>query len=329
MVKEKAVPDRCAADVRPLIGVSSCLLGAPVRYNGGHSRFRFLTDELDRYVGWVPVCPETEIGLGAPRETMHLERSEHGPRVIAGGSGADHTDELTRIADRHEPQLRRLDGYVLKNRSPSCGLFAIPVMDNGRRVDGKGRGAYASRLTERYPELPVEEKGRLQDAGLRERFVERVFAHARLRTLFERDWSARDLMSFQARHKMQLMAHSVEGARVLGRIAARAGAEDAESIQRDYGRGFRETMAAKPTAGQHVNALQHLFGMVGERLDDARRHDLHAAIDDYRRGEVPLSLPVALIRHHCAAEDDLGWVAEQTYLEPYPTGLRLRHALPG
>ncbi|MFD6950714.1 hypothetical protein A6A08_14385 [Nocardiopsis sp. TSRI0078] len=313
--------------VRPRVGVSSCLLGAPVRYNGGHSRSRFLTDELDRHVDWLPVCPEAEIGLGVPRPTLRLQRREGEDRVVSSADGADHSDELARTADHHLARLRLLDGYVLKNKSPSCGLFALPVFDDdGGRVDGKGRGAFARRLTELLPALPVEEQGRLMDPVLREMFVQRVFAHARLRELWESPWRPRDLVVLHTRHKLQLMSHSPDGYRETGRIVARAGASAPEETEAAYTEAFHRAMAVRPSRGKHVNALQHAFGMLSPLLDDARRHDLLAAIEDYRHEQVPLSVPVALLRHHCTAED-VAWARDQTYLRPYPDELRLRHSV--
>ncbi|MFW5418802.1 DUF1722 domain-containing protein [Nocardiopsis sp. CNT-189] len=315
---------------RPRIGVSSCLLGEPVRYNGGHCRHRFLTDGLGPYVEWVPVCPEDEIGLGVPRETLHLERAgaggEAAPRVVGAKSGADRTDRLAAVADAHRADLDSLDGYVLKNKSPSCGLFGLPVFSDGKRVDGKGRGAFARRLVELHPELPAEEEGRLSDAGLRDHFVERVFAHARLRELFAPGWRPRDLVAFHARHKLQLMAHSPDAYRALGRVTAGAGRGDPARVEAEYRGGFRRALALKTTPGRHVNTLQHAFGMVSGLLDDARRHDMLASIEAYRAGEVPLTVPAALIRHHCAAEG-VAWAAEQTYLAPFPAGLGLRNSL--
>ncbi|KOX17065.1 DUF523 and DUF1722 domain-containing protein [Nocardiopsis sp. NRRL B-16309] len=310
---------------RPVVGVSSCLLGAPVRYNGGHSRSRFLTDELGRHVDWLPVCPEAEIGLGVPRPTLRLQRIGEADRVISSKDGADHTDDLAAVADRHLGGLEHVDGYVLKNKSPSCGLLALPVFDDAaNRVHGKGRGAFAERLTRLLPDLPVEEQGRLSDAGLREHFVQRVFAHARLRLLLSDDWRPRDLVEFHTRHKLQLMSHSPEGYRETGRIVAAVGDAPRAETARAYTKAFHTTMAVRTSRGKHANALQHAFGMLSPLLDDARRHDLLEAIESYRVGEAPLSLPVALLRHHCAAEDVV-WAREQTYLLPYPDDLRLRH----
>ena len=311
--------------VRPVVGVSSCLLGAPVRYNGGHSRSRFLTDELGRHVDWLPVCPEAEIGLGVPRPTLRLQRVGEADRVISSKDGADHTDDLAAVADHHLKGLEHVDGYVLKNKSPSCGLLALPVFDDSaNRVHGKGRGAFAERLTRLLPDLPVEEQGRLSDAGLREHFVQRVFARARLRLLLSGDWRPRDLVEFHTRHKLQLMSHSPEGYRETGRIVAAAGSASRGETAGAYAEAFHRSMAVRTSRGKHANALQHAFGMLSPLLDDTRRHDLLEAIESYRVGEAPLSVPVALLRHHCAAEDVV-WAREQTYLLPYPDDLRLRH----
>ncbi|MFD0776669.1 YbgA family protein, partial [Streptomonospora algeriensis] len=252
-----------------------------------------------------------------------------------------HTDDLRDVADRHGTALATLDGYVLKNKSPSCGLYGLPVFAGGRRVDGQSRGAFAARLVELLPDLPVEEQGRLSDPGLREHFVERVFAHARLRALFTAadadeggaaggspgtGWRPRDLVAFHARHKLQLMAHSPEGYRATGRIVSQAGVRPPEEVRRDYTAAFTRALALRATVGRNANALQHAFGMVSDQLDDARRRDLLDVVDRYREGLVPLSVPVALIRHHCEAEN-VTWARKQTYLAPFPADLRLRNAM--
>ncbi|GAA1756857.1 DUF523 and DUF1722 domain-containing protein [Streptomonospora arabica] len=331
------------AGARPRVGASSCLLGAAVRYDGGHCRSPFLADVLDRYVDWVPVCPEVEIGLGVPREPLRLERGEGGDRAVAGRSRADRTDELRAVADRRSAGLDRLDGYVLKDASPSCGLFGLPVVEDGHRVGAEGRGAFAARLTEIRPDLPVEEQGRLGDPVLRERFFERVFAHARLRTLFdgpaadtgepgsgaggaaaaEVRWRPRDLVAFHTRHKLQLMAHSPEDYRAIGRIVAEAGTRPPQEVRRDYTAAFTRGLAVRASPGRNVDALQHAFGMIGDLLDRERRRDLLDCVERYRRGLVPLCAPIALIRHHADAAGAV-WVGEQTYLAPFPKALRLR-----
>jgi uncharacterized protein YbgA (DUF1722 family)/uncharacterized protein YbbK (DUF523 family) len=306
-----------AYEVRPRIGVSSCLLGEQVRYNGGHSRSRFLTDELTPYVDWVPYCPEMEIGLGTPRETLRLTDAG---RLVNHSGTADHTDAMAEL-----PLPVGLDGYVFKSKSPSCGIRALPrYADSGRPADRRGAGVYAERLMAADPLLPVEDEGRLNDAVLREAFVERVFAGARLRALFGGDWRPGDLVAFHSRHKLQLLAHDPARYRAAGRVVARAGERTRAGVEADYRAVFCAALARTATRGQHANALQHAFSQISEILDDTRRHDILASVEAFRTGTTPLSVPVALLSHH-ARGAALAWTAEQTYLAPYPAGLRLRH----
>ena len=321
---------------RPRVGVSSCLLGEEVRFSGGHKRYRFLTDDLDRYVDWVPYCPEMEIGLGTPREAIRLTA---GGRLVNVGGTADHTAAMSAL-----PLPADLDGYVFKAKSPSCGIRAIPrYRDNGQRDDGQrddgqrddgqrddgraadhaGRGLYASRVLGAFPLLAAEDEGRLNDAGLREAFVERIFAAARLRSLFGGPWSAGDLVAFHARHKLQMLAHDPARYRSAGRVVAAAGTAPREPTVAAYRDLFLAAMASPATRDRNGNALQHACSRIGRELNWPRRHDLVARIDAYRRGEEPLSVPIALLAHYALG---LPWLAEQTYLRPFPPDLRLRHS---
>lgn len=308
----------------PRVGVSSCLLGEPVRFNGGHKRDRFLTDVLGPYVEWVPVCPEVEVGMGAPRETVRLVAAADGPRMVAPGSGRDYTREMRAFTRRRVRELDDLglSGYILKSKSPSCGLFGLPVFAGEQVTHQEGRGLFAAQLATAEPLLAVEEDGRLNDPELRESFVERIFAHSRLRELFEPGWRMRDLVDFHARHKLQLMAHAPAGAKKAGRIVADGG-RPAESVAGEYSRVFAETLAVRATRGKHVNALQHALGLTGEALGEARRHDVRSAIEEYREGRVPLSTPRILLRHHARAEAP-DFVRAQTYFEPFPAALGVR-----
>jgi uncharacterized protein YbgA (DUF1722 family)/uncharacterized protein YbbK (DUF523 family) len=299
---------------RPRVGVSSCLLGDEVRFNGGHKRYRFLTDELGPHVDWVPYCPEVSIGLGTPREPIRLTADG---RLVNRSGTADHTDAMTALS----LPPGDLDGYVFKAKSPSCGIRAIPRYgDDGLSGGLEGRGLYAGRVLDAFPLLAVEDEGRLNDAGLREAFCERVFASARLRELFSGPWSARDLVAFHARHKLQLLAHDPARCRAAGRVVAGPGPATG------YRALFLAALASPATPGRNANALQHAYSRIGRRLDRPRRFDLLARIEAYRRGEEPLSVPVALLAHY-ASGGDFPWLAEQTFLRPFPAGLRLRHAV--
>jgi uncharacterized protein YbgA (DUF1722 family)/uncharacterized protein YbbK (DUF523 family) len=299
---------------RPRVGVSSCLLGEEVRFNGGHKRYRFLTDELGPYVDWVPYCPEVSIGLGTPREPIRLTTDG---RLVNRSGTADHTELMEAL-----PLPAGLDGYVFKAKSPSCGIRAIPRYRPDGATAGHGSGLYADRVLTAFPLLAVEDEGRLNDAGLREAFCERIFAAARLRTLFSGPWSAGDLVAFHARHKLQLLAHDPARYRAAGRVVAAAG-PGAEAAYRDL---FLAAMTSRATPGRTANALQHAYSRIGRQLDRPRRLDLVARIEAYRRGEEPLSVPVALLAHY-ASGGEFGWLAEQTFLRPFPAELRLRHSV--
>jgi uncharacterized protein YbgA (DUF1722 family)/uncharacterized protein YbbK (DUF523 family) len=307
---------------RPRVGVSSCLLGEEVRFNGGHKRSRFLTDELDPYVDWVPYCPEIDIGLGTPREPIRLTTDG---RLVNRSGTADHTALMAAL-----PLPFAVDGYVFKAKSPSCGAWGIPrYRDDGQASGAHGPGLYADRVIAEFPLLAVEDEGRLSDAGLRETFVERVFAAARLRSLLTGAWEPRDLVAFHARHTLQLLAHDPGRYRSAGRVVAAAGGGVSRaSTGAAYGDLFLAAMAGRATRGRNANALRHAYRRIGRSLSPPRRADLVGRVDAYRRGEVPLSVPVALLAHY-ASGGDLPWLAEQTYLAPFPAALsRERHRSP-
>ena len=305
---------------RPRVGVSSCLLGEEVRFNGGHKRYRFLTDELGPHVDWVPYCPEVEIGLGTPREPIRLTTDG---RLVNRAGTADHTEAMTKLP----LPAAEIDGYVFKAKSPSCGIRAIPkYAEDGTAGDHGGRGLYAARVLTAFPLLAVEDEGRLNDPGLREAFTERIFAAARLRALLAGPRTAGDLVAFHARHKLQLLAHDPARYRAAGKVVAGAGTKPRSVISLAYSDLFLAALASPATAGRNANALQHAYSRIGRELGRPRRADLLARIEAYRRGEEPLSVPVALLAHY-ASGGDFPWLAEQTYLSPFPAGLRLRHAV--
>jgi uncharacterized protein YbgA (DUF1722 family)/uncharacterized protein YbbK (DUF523 family) len=308
---------------RPRVGVSSCLLGEEVRFNGGHKRSRFLTDELGPHVDWVPFCPEVSIGLGTPREPIRLTADG---RLVNRAGTADHTAAMAALP-LPDNGADGLDGYVFKAKSPSCGIRAIPrYRDDGVAVDHAGRGQYAARVLSAFPLLAAQDEGRLNDPGLREAFVERIFAAARLRALLVSEWTAADLVAFHARHKLQLLAHDPARYRAAGKVVAGAGTTARSVILVAYRDLFLGALAQPATAGRHANALQHAYSRIGRELGRPQRADLLARIEACRRGEEPLSVPVALLAHH-ASGGDFPWLAEQTYLSPFPAGLGLRHAV--
>jgi uncharacterized protein YbbK (DUF523 family) len=268
------------------IGISACLLGSRVRYDGGHKRDDFLCDVFGRFVEWVPVCPEVELGLGVPRETLRLERVRGGVRLIATSSGRDLTAAMKVYAEERLDRLasQELCGYVLKKSSPSCGMERVKVYPAaGGAPSRDGRGLYAEALQARFPDLPLEEEGRLLDPRLRETFIERVFTYHRLRALLRGPFSVAALVAFHTAHKLLVLAHSPDAYRKLGRLVARARSLSGPALARRYRSELMAAVAVPASRGRHTNVLQHMAGYLTDRLDAPSRAELIAAIDDYRR----------------------------------------------
>jgi len=308
------------------IGISSCLLGEEVRFDGGHKRDSFLVDTFGKWVEWVMVCPEVEVGMGTPRESLRLVRDKSELRMVTTKTGVDHTGAMTAWARRRVEALGREDlcGYVLKKDSPSCGMERVKVYDPHGSPVRAGVGLFAAALLERFPLLPVEEEGRLSDPRLRENFIERVFAYRRVRSFLAGRWTVGGLVQFHTAHKLLLMAHSPEAYQRLGRLVAGAKGADRAALAGRYEREFMQALKVLATPRRHVNVLQHMLGYFRDRLDDASRRELLDCIEDYRRGLVPLVVPLTLVRHHVRA---LGveYLTGQLYLEPHPKEMMLRN----
>ena len=308
------------------IGISACLLGQEVRFDGGHKRDRFLTDVLGPFVEFVAVCPEVELGLGTPRETLRLVRSTNGLRMITTRTGIDHTDAMAAWARCRLDELGREDlcGYVLKKDSPSCGMERVKVFGTGGMPERHGRGLFAAALIERFPNLPVEEEGRLSDPRLRENFIERTFAYRRLKDLFDGRWSIGSLVRFHTAHKMSLLAHSTTAYQELGRLVARGSDLPRRELRDRYETGFMSALSRMATPSRHTNVLMHMAGHLKKLLDADSRHELQESIDEYRRGLVPLVVPLTLIRHHVRLHG-VKYLDGQVYLQPHPRELMLRN----
>jgi uncharacterized protein YbbK (DUF523 family)/uncharacterized protein YbgA (DUF1722 family) len=303
------------------IGVSACLLGQQVRHDGRHKRDDFLVDQLARFVEWVPVCPEVEIGMGVPRESVRLVRIAGQPHMRGTSSQTDWTDTMTAYARAKVAALATLglSGYVLKSKSPSCGMQQIPL-DDGSGVSPVGVGLFATQLLAVLPNLPVEEEGRLGQAGLRDNFLERVFAHARLRKLWSGPWGASDLIAFHQSERLALLAHSALGARKLERLVAEAPVLPLPQLQQRYESGFMTVLRELTTPGRHARVLHLVLRQLGAGLDRAARNDLQQLIDDHRRGRCPLAAPLAALGEQ-ARRLAISSVLGQSYLAPYPPDL--------
>ena len=312
----------------PRIGISSCLLGETVRHDGGHKRDAYLVETLGALVEWVPVCPEVEVGLGTPREPIRLIRDagrRDGVRLVSR-SGRQLTGRMQRFARGRLRSLARagLSGYILKKDSPSCGMERVKVWHGAadRAAERNGRGIFAAELLRQYPNLPVEEEGRLHDPALRESFFERVFAYQRLRALFSARWTVGAVVRWHSTQKLTLMAHSPVRYRELGRLVAEARQIPRAELCRRYEDEFMSAMRLRATRARHTNALMHAVGHLKRRLDKPSRDDLLAVLEDYRLGLVPRIVPLTLVRHH-ARRLEAAYLLEQSYLNPHPKELAL------
>ena len=323
-----AMTDQPNTPVSPIrVGVSACLLGQRVRYDGGHKADPFIIDTLGRYFTWVPVCPEVEIGLGTPRETLRLVGDVAAPRLVAAVSGRDLTRPMQDFAAQRLPQLAELGlhGYVLKKNSPSCGMQGVRVYGPSGRPQRSGRGLFAQALMARWPLLPVAEEDRLQDPGLREHFIERVYAYHRWREFLASNPAPRDMVQFHTRNKLSLMAHSRPHYQALGRMVARCGEGLSGAFLDAYGDLFMAALQVRATRKKHANVLSHVQGYLKRHLGKSDKAALTACIDEYRQGLVPLTAPLDLLRGHFRRHP-CPYVEAQTYLNPYPDDLmRLLH----
>ncbi len=314
-----------AADVPVRIGVSACLLGQNVRYDGGHKRDSFLMS-FSPFVSWVPVCPEVEVGMGTPRESLRLERQGGETRMITLRSRTDHTAAMLAYSRRRVRTLEdeNLSGYVLKKDSPSCGMERVRLYPEGGSPLRTGVGLFAGILLAHFPTLPVEEEGRLGDARLRENFVVRVFAYQRMRAFFSGRWTLGGLVAFHAAHKLLVMAHSPAAYGRLGRLVAGAKGRARADLRNEYEQALMTALATPATRPRHVNVLQHMAGYVSDRISSDARAELAQVIQDYGRGLLPLIVPVTLVKHH-VRELGVAYLAGQVYLDPHPRELMLRN----
>jgi len=258
-----------------------------------------------------------------PKGYGRVVRGAGGVRMITVNTKVDYTDTMREWAARRAAALATLDldGYVLKKDSPSCGMERVKVYDVEGNLQQPARGLFAAALLERFPELPVEEEGRLHDPRLRDHFLERVFALHRLKQLFAPGWTAGSLVAFHSAHKLVILAHSPEAYRALGRLVATAGNADRADLEAAYREGFLRAMAVRATTGRHVNVLEHMLGYFKRDLGEESRADIRGAIADYRRGLVPLAVPKALIRHQAIGQR-VDYLLGQAYLDPEPKELK-------
>ena len=310
------------------IGISTCLLGEEVRHDGSHKRDPYLVETLGRMVEWVSVCPEVDIGLGTPREPIRLVRDpkELDSTRLVSRSGMELSKRMRRYARSRTRKLSKenLSGYIVKKDSPSCGMERVKVWSSNDKGMSKrnGRGLFTVELLRQFPNMPVEEEGRLHDPTLRENFFERVFAYQSLRHLFSHRWATGTIVRFHTSHKLTLMAHSLPRYRELGRLVADAKTIPRAEFARRYEDEFMSAMKTRATPARHTNVLMHALGHFKTRLEKQSRDELLSVIEDYRCRLVPRIVPLTLIRHH-ARTLDIAYLLGQQYLNPHPKELAL------
>jgi uncharacterized protein YbgA (DUF1722 family)/uncharacterized protein YbbK (DUF523 family) len=309
-----------------ILGISSCLLGNPVRYDGGHKLDHFLTDTLGNYVAWVPVCPEVESGLPVPREAMHLVGDPEAPRLVTIRSGVDHTARMRKWAKKKVAELEQEDlcGFVFKSRSPSSGMRGVKIYTEAGMPNTTGSGIFAHAFMKHFPLLPVEDEGRLHDPALRENFIERVFVYRRWQEYIKEDGSLGGLVAFHSDHKYLIMAHSQKHYSALGKMVAGAKKMRRNELHANYIGLLLEGLQLLATPKKNTNVLQHMAGYFKDTLSADEKKELLEVISNYHDGLVPLIVPVTLLRHYVRKYKE-DYLRRQFYLNPHPLELMLRN----
>jgi uncharacterized protein YbgA (DUF1722 family)/uncharacterized protein YbbK (DUF523 family) len=308
------------------LGVSACLLGQNVRYNGGHSRDPFITDTLSQYVEFFPVCPEVECGLPVPRESMRLVGDPDSPRLMTGNTIQDHTDRMQRWCAKKVSELEELDlyGFIFKKGSPSSGMERVKVYTEEGMPSHRGVGMFARAFMEHFPLLPVEEEGRLHDPKLRENFIETIFVLKRWRENLSPKPTRRGFVEFHSSHKLLLMAHSPIHMRRLGKLVASLKDYTVDDFRLQYQNLLMEALRLKTTRRKHTDVLMHGMGFLKKLLSSDEKKELLEIIEQYRQGHLPLIVPVTLLNHYVRKYDP-PYLREQYYLKPHPIELQLRN----
>jgi uncharacterized protein YbgA (DUF1722 family)/uncharacterized protein YbbK (DUF523 family) len=308
------------------LGISSCLLGENVRYDGGHKLDRFLTETLGQYVEYVPVCPEVECGLPIPRESMHLQGDLESPRLITSRTKQDMTERMVSWAKKRVFELEKEDlyGFIFKSDSPSSGMERVRVYNEKGMPVKKGVGMFARIFMENFPLLPTEDEGRLHDPKLRENFIERIFTLKRWREGLVMKESRGNLVDFHTQHKLLILSHSPKHYQIMGKLVAKAKEIPLKDLYQQYQDILMETLKTKTTPKKNANVLMHMMGYFREELSSDEKKELLEVIDNYRQKYIPLIVPITLINHYVRKYDQ-PYLKQQIYLNPHPLELQLRN----
>lgn len=306
------------------IGVSGCLLGQKIRFDGQHKYHWYINEVLGKHFEYLSVCPELEVGMGVPRKTVRLVGDLKNPEMIEPVSGTNWTKKMHEYGQKKLPKLGDLSGFIFKKGSPSCGVFRTKVyQDNGIPL-ANGRGLFAEAFCKRWPLIPVEEEGRLNDAKLRENFIERVFGYHRLKILISSRFKRGDWVNFHGRSKFLILAHSRKHYNELGQLVANIAAYSPTEFREEYAKVYMAALAVKTTTKKNSDALQHVFGFFKKFIGSKEKRDILQVIENYRLGNHPLIVPVTLLNHYINIHE-IPYIKEQFYLNPHPVDLSLRN----
>jgi uncharacterized protein YbgA (DUF1722 family)/uncharacterized protein YbbK (DUF523 family) len=310
---------------RVRLGISRCLLGDKVRWNAGHKMDSYITQTLGQYAEFVPVCPEVEVGLGVPRESMRLVGDPENPRLITYKSKIDHTDRMLAWANQRvsELQAENLSGFIFKSDSPSSGMIRVKVYNDKGMPEKKGVGIFARRFMEHFPLIPVEDDGRLHNPLIRENFIERIFTFQRWRELLAEKKSVGRIVDFHTRHKLLILSHSTTHYRSMGKLVANGTSLPLKELYLRYEADLMAALGLKTTVKKQMNVLQHLMGYFKKQLTKDEKQELLEVFSQYRNGFVPLLVPITLINHYVRKYDQ-AYLKQQVYLNPHPLELKLR-----
>lgn len=308
------------------IGISSCLLGKNVRYDGGHKLDRYITDTLGKYFEWLPVCPEVEYGLPIPRESMRLIGDPESPRLISIKTGIDHTDGMLKWAESKLKEIDKEDlcGFIFKSRSPSSGIGGVTVYTHAGMPNRKGSGIFGGAFIRKFPLLPVIDEGRLHDPALRENFIERVFVFKKWKEFTSRPKKISDMISFHTELKLLILSHSPKHYIALGKIIAYAKKYSSNLLYSEYIKILMEGLKLIATVKKNTNVLLHIVGYLKDKLSRDDKQELLEIIEQYHKGYVPLIVPMILVKHYVKKFDE-PYLKNQYYLNPHPVELMLRN----
>lgn len=308
------------------IGVSSCLLGEKVRFDGGHKLDRYIVNTLGQFFDFLPVCPEVEAGYPTPRETFRLVGDPENPRLITPKSGVDHTETMQKWAQKRVKELEKenLRAFIFKSKSPSSGMERVKVYNDSGMPEKKGIGIFARAFMDHFPLLPVEEEGRLHDIKIRENFIEKVFVLDRWKKMVAGEVTRKALIDFHTKHKMLIRAHSEIDYRALGKLIGNVKQYSIDEMTTLYLDHLMHALTLKTTVRKNVNVLLHIVGYFKKDLTADEKKEVLEIVENYRQGLVPLIVPITLLNHYIRKYDQ-AYLKEQYFLNPHPMELQIRN----